>query len=398
MNKPYEIVSENRYKIHDDNIFFLDNIPKKKLRNAIKVYANISNNETPLVLIDDTIFGSAKNGLLLTDKAIYIKDSTYEKDFCPLEHIKEVTFNNGILTNSFIINKTIKIDFTQPSKKAISLFTNMIANIVEINIESNTSWTNIGIGAGIGALFGGPIGAAVGAAIGAALKNEETNNINSNDTYSNEDKYRLTFIVTLTSIMAKMAKADGVVKDDEAKTISKILDDLDFTNKEREIAIKAFKNAKDDSFSIFDYAKQYNEIADFESKEFLYSILWIIAISDSKLHENEILKEIPEILDLPKTIYDKYYNELSKKKNEEKRNSQKSFSGNLTLEECYIILDCQETDDMKTIKRKYLKLIAEYHPDKIQSKGLPEGFIKFATEQVQKLNLAYDTIKKFRQN
>lgn len=46
----------------------------KKISTAIKVYANTAAKERVFAIIDYTLFGSAKNGVLLTDKAVYSKD------------------------------------------------------------------------------------------------------------------------------------------------------------------------------------------------------------------------------------------------------------------------------------------------------------------------------------
>jgi DnaJ like chaperone protein len=49
---------------------------------------------------------------------------------------------------------------------------------------------------------------------------------------------------------------------------------------------------------------------------------------------------------------------------------------------------------MSAVKKAYRKLVSEYHPDKIISKGLPEDFIKFAEEKFREINEAYEAIKK----
>lgn len=78
----------------------------------------------------------------------------------------------------------------------------------------------------------------------------------------------------------------------------------------------------------------------------------------------------------------------------EKTNNETPKETNFSiLEESYIILGCTSDDSMQIIKKRYRELISEYHPDKIQSKGLPDSFIKFATEQMQKINFAYETVK-----
>jgi hypothetical protein len=54
--------------------FTISNIPVSKLENAIATYAGpLAQDERPVALLDVTIFGSGKDGILFTDRAIYWK-------------------------------------------------------------------------------------------------------------------------------------------------------------------------------------------------------------------------------------------------------------------------------------------------------------------------------------
>ncbi|WRA13917.1 DnaJ domain-containing protein [Helicobacter pylori] len=66
------------------------------------------------------------------------------------------------------------------------------------------------------------------------------------------------------------------------------------------------------------------------------------------------------------------------------------------LEKYYKILKCSPTDSLDAIKKAYRKLASEYHPDKIQSKDLPEAFIIFANEKFKEISHAHEMIVKFR--
>lgn len=72
------------------NKFYELNTPKfiSKLPKAISAYAMLSNDERPLVMDDATVFGSAKEGFVLTNKRIYIKQSFSSKECI---HIKDVS-------------------------------------------------------------------------------------------------------------------------------------------------------------------------------------------------------------------------------------------------------------------------------------------------------------------
>ena len=62
----------------------------------------------------------------------------------------------------------------------------------------------------------------------------------------------------------------------------------------------------------------------------------------------------------------------------------------------YAILGVSRDDPDDAIKSRYRKLVMEYHPDKVISKGLPEEFIRFAEEKFRDIQQAYDEIKKER--
>jgi DnaJ like chaperone protein len=62
----------------------------------------------------------------------------------------------------------------------------------------------------------------------------------------------------------------------------------------------------------------------------------------------------------------------------------------------YATLGTDATASNEEIKKQYRKLVQEYHPDKIASKGLPEEFTRFAETKFREIQEAYDTIKKER--
>jgi len=45
------------------------------------------------------------------------------------------------------------------------------------------------------------------------------------------------------------------------------------------------------------------------------------------------------------------------------------------------------------VKNAYRRLMTQYHPDKLVSKGLPEGMLKFAKEKTQQIRKAYELIR-----
>ncbi|MEE9120362.1 MAG: DnaJ domain-containing protein, partial [Syntrophobacteria bacterium] len=62
----------------------------------------------------------------------------------------------------------------------------------------------------------------------------------------------------------------------------------------------------------------------------------------------------------------------------------------------YAILEIDSSAPDQEIKKQYRKLVKEYHPDKIASKGLPEEFTQFAQDKFREIQEAYDAVKQER--
>ena len=62
----------------------------------------------------------------------------------------------------------------------------------------------------------------------------------------------------------------------------------------------------------------------------------------------------------------------------------------------YVILGCNPNDDLQTIRKKYLKLSKEHHPDALISKGLPKELVSESEKKLATINSAYDKIEKMK--
>jgi len=237
------------------------------------------------------------------------------------------------------------------------------------------SWLGAGIGAGIGLVIGGPIGAGIGAWIGHSVGNAKV-------AMTGQREAQTVFFVSLFSMLAKMAKADGKVSSEEAELINHIAKtQMNLDAEDRKAARDIFNNALNDNYSIYDYASQYKQvIQNQQMREMVYRLLFAVAFADQKLHHAEelILKEIPSHLGLDSSIYNRFKEEFQGQKAD--------------ISECYKALGCTPDHSDEEIKRAYRKKCIEYHPDKIASKGLPDGFMKFAEEQMQQITSSYSAI------
>jgi DnaJ like chaperone protein len=60
------------------------------------------------------------------------------------------------------------------------------------------------------------------------------------------------------------------------------------------------------------------------------------------------------------------------------------------------MLNCTPESSDEQIKSSYKKLVKDFHPDKIVSKGLPEEFIDFASDRFREIQESYEKIRQER--
>jgi len=66
------------------------------------------------------------------------------------------------------------------------------------------------------------------------------------------------------------------------------------------------------------------------------------------------------------------------------------------LDKYYGVLNCNPESSNAEIKSNYKKLVKDFHPDTIVSKGLPEEFTNFAAKRFREIHEAYEKIRKER--
>ena len=64
----------------------------------------------------------------------------------------------------------------------------------------------------------------------------------------------------------------------------------------------------------------------------------------------------------------------------------------------YMVLESSPEDDLQTIRKRYLKLSKEHHPDLLLSKGVPEEVIQESKKTMGAINSAWDQVQKLKKN
>ena len=237
----------------------------------------------------------------------------------------------------------------------------------------------------LGAFVGGPLGAVIGGVIGHFATGSADD---SHKTHSESDQKQALFVVAIFSTLAKMAKADGVVSTDEAQMIKNFIA-RHFKNEDRLFIRQVFNTARDNNDTFESYCDQLCSIVgnDPEFKQHFLGVLCELAVADGVLHpaEKTQLYYAERVFGL-RGYVDTFF----------RYGESAAQGGEQNLDVYYQVLGCTEAATDDEIKSAYRKKCRDFHPDLLQSKGLPEEFITFAEKEMQRINQAYDAIRKAR--
>jgi DnaJ like chaperone protein len=235
-------------------------------------------------------------------------------------------------------------------------------------------WGKLG-GAAAGFLLGGgPLGALAGAFAGHVLFDRIIRS-------DGNDEPGVVFTIAIIALGAKMAKADGIVTDDEIEAFGRIFR----VPPSEEINVRRIFNfARQDTAGYEIYAGQIARL--FRGNpgmlEDVLDGLFEIAKADAVLHPAELqfLERVAEIFGFSP---------------DEFRRIRASHIGPDQADP-YVVLGVDRTAGEDEIKRTYRLLVRENHPDSLMARGVPEEFLRLANEKLAAINGAYAKIMRER--
>ena len=232
------------------------------------------------------------------------------------------------------------------------------------------------IGGIVGFSFAGPIGALIGSMIGGRMSSSRRSGFQQSFAQPQQ-----MFAISLIILTAKLSKVDGYVSKEELIAVKQ---KLKIPEHEIDQVGKIFNKAKEDSLGYEPYAQQIAQIYRNQPAvlDEVINILFYIAEADGNVSESELvmIRNIANIFG----ISNSQFNGIKEsRKSSDKLNP-------------YIVLGCDPSDDFTTIRKKYLKLSKEHHPDVLVSKGVPKEVIEESKKKMRAINSAFDTIEKMK--
>lgn len=193
------------------------------------------------------------------------------------------------------------------------------------------------------------------------------------------------YIRAVAGLAAKVAKADGVVSENEIRIFKRL---FEIGDDENPAAARMFNEAKKSADGYDGYCRQLRKITfgRLELKENIIDNLFQIARADNEIKAEEInlLAKIAAAIELPAGNF-----EMIKKLYLPKAKDKK-------IQKCCDILGvlCNATDI--ELRARWKELIVRYHPDRLQAQGASESEIKETTAKMAEINYAYQELMKLR--
>lgn len=188
------------------------------------------------------------------------------------------------------------------------------------------------------------------------------------------------FSMAVVALAAKLAKADGVVTASEVEVFWRR---FDIPPNAHPPIRRLFELAQKDVAGFQAYAEKVVKLFpdDLEIREDLLDVLFSIAAADRLMHLAELayLKKVADIFGI-----DEVHFERIKARHLEPEGNPHAVLG---------------TDPCMTfaqIRKAYLKLVAEHHPDRLAARGVPADFHRLANDRLAAINAAYDALERSR--
>ncbi|TLX73455.1 molecular chaperone DjlA [Labilibacter sediminis] len=230
------------------------------------------------------------------------------------------------------------------------------------------------LGAGLGWWFLGPVGALLGFVMGTlaeGLSDEFTGT-------QAEGNPRDGFLVSLLVLIAAVMKADGKIVKAELDFV-KIYLRRSLGEQKASQALLMLREILKKQIVLAEVCHQIRSHVDYNARIELVHMLFGVANSDGHLPTSElhVIQQIALALGISTPDFQSIQNMYQK-----------------NTDSAYKVLEVGKSASVEEVKKAYKKMAIKFHPDKVAHLG--EEFQETAKEKFQKVNEAFESIKKER--
>ncbi len=234
------------------------------------------------------------------------------------------------------------------------------------------------IGGGLGWAFGGPIGAIIGFTVGSMFDGGTSQVQKGSVTGFSGRTTTGGYVMSLLVLVAAVMKADGKVLKSELDYVKKFLVQ-NFGQSSAAEAIKILQDLLKQTIPVDEVCQQIRQNMNYSARLQLVHFMFGIAQADGHIDitEKKLIAHICGQMGITDSDFESI---------------QAMFVPNTDSD--YRILEIEVTATDIELKKAYRRMAMKYHPDKVSNLG--EDFQNAAKEKFQKVNQAYENIKKER--
>lgn len=254
------------------------------------------------------------------------------------------------------------------------------------------------------------IGSSIGSGIGARMYRNSRSQSGSTSWFTgwgyNSASDGPVFMETLFSMLGRLAAADGRVSPEEEQVFrSVVVNELRIIDPASiQSAMDIFRKAAAGSTPMGEYARK--AAATFRNRpqmlEMMLIIMVRVAAAGGSLHpeEDRLMRETAEIFGFRPGAYEtvkaRYGLGGSYRGGTGSAGSHSHGGSGSSMASAYDTLGVADGSSEADVRKAYRKKAAEYHPDKIAAKGLPEEFTELANSKFQEIQKAWENIREAR--
>jgi len=211
---------------------------------------------------------------------------------------------------------------------------------------------------------------------------------------------RDSFFQALFSALGHLSKADGQVTDAEIRMAESLMQRMQLSDEDRQRAIRYFNLGKQAEFDLDAALKPFAQHSAMrpDLRHMFTEILVEAAFTSGRITQAEqaILLQVARDLRIPAQVFAAMMQ--ARQGGAGPQYQQQGGTGVIrgSMSQAYAQLGLTKKATDAEVKRAFRKLVSQYHPDKLVSRGLPEEMMEIAKTRVREINLAYDQIKKAR--
>ena len=210
------------------------------------------------------------------------------------------------------------------------------------------------------------------------------------------------FFDALFACLGHLSKADGRVTPHEIQMVESLMAQMQITGDHRQRAIRLFNQGKQAEFRLDEALQPFVQasVVRMDLRQMFTEILVEAAFSSGSVspEESAILERVATRLRIPGPVFAAMMNARGGAGAGGGQGGSRRAAGRplQSIEQSFAQLGLKPSASDADVKKAYRKLVSQYHPDKLVSRGLPEEMMEMAKTRVREINKAYEHIKQAR--